>query len=687
MRNWLSGHLSVLILIPVVLLILVGVIGIYSANSSLSDASYTVRASELLNKTSSLVHEMQKERGMSAGFIASNGANFGSAIPAQRLAVDTRIKELSDYLEDNTYDSETQQNLDNLQQRLRQLTSIRQRVSNQTIAIGDMLSYYTENNRIMLELPTILSDQIDSRISSQQFETLYNLASIKENAGIERAVLNSVFGGNQLTDELNQRFITLVTRQETYFHNAELLANDEFKVSLQQFKNSTEEARVIDFRQAARIPSRVEATDAEDWFAASTARIDLLKTDENLLLQQIIDTANDSYSSDQLIIIIELLVVALTIYLTYVILHTLARRNEQTTEIDRVTTLIVRERDLTSTATISDPGDLGNIAKDINDTMQKLRDDFNAFKSAATEVVDASQNTSVIVEETSRNLFSMRENISNLMQAFNSLNTDIISDIAKISEAEDMSSQVAEGAKEGAKSVSSAVSQINDMAKEVDSVGAVIKLLNERVNDILGMVDVIRSVAEQTNLLALNAAIEAARAGEQGRGFAVVADEVRSLASRTQESTEEIARVVDELMNSAQNAITAIDVGSEKANDAVASVNNIDDVLSKVVSNISELDNLTSDIASSAQKQIQQITQLSANVLQIDHMADENAKGGEEVAAATVQVFNLSAEMMTKIESYKTANDTNASPSATTTTRQASATKADIEDDDSIELF
>lgn len=288
----------------------------------------------------------------------------------------------------------------------------------------------------------------------------------------------------------------------------------------------------------------------------------------------------------------------------------------------------------------------------------------------------------------------MREHINHLMETFNSLNTHIMSDIAKIGDAEDMASQVAAGAKEGASSVTSAAAQINDMASEVDSVGEAMKHLNERVNDILGMVDVIRSVAEQTNLLALNAAIEAARAGEQGRGFAVVADEVRSLAQRTQESTEEIARVVDDLMSSSQNAINAIEVGNDKAQEAVKSVDSINGILNQVAMNITDLDGLTSEISDSAKQQMQQITLLSAKVLDIDNMADENAKGGESIATAAVQLFNLSSDMMTKIQSYKTSGEvveTNRVTAPTSLKEAGSSPQptksSNTDDDDNIEFF
>ena len=122
MKTWLSGHLSTLVLIPVVLLIVVGIIDTYRAFVTMNDASYTIKLDNLMNNTSALVHEMQKERGMSAGFISSNGTNFSSTLPGQRQAVDRQVSTLNEFLAENSFDDETQGEIDSLVQRLRQLS-------------------------------------------------------------------------------------------------------------------------------------------------------------------------------------------------------------------------------------------------------------------------------------------------------------------------------------------------------------------------------------------------------------------------------------------------------------------------------------------------------------------------------------------------------------------------------------
>ena len=139
MRTWLSGYLSTLVMIPVVLLILVGTIDTIRSYNAFTEASYTQDLGALLYKTSAVVHEMQKERGMSAGFISSKGANFASALPRQRQLLSSKINDLTNFLSENSFDNETQTELDTLLTRLKQLDTIRSQVSNQTIAILSLI--------------------------------------------------------------------------------------------------------------------------------------------------------------------------------------------------------------------------------------------------------------------------------------------------------------------------------------------------------------------------------------------------------------------------------------------------------------------------------------------------------------------------------------------------------------------
>jgi methyl-accepting chemotaxis protein len=206
----------------------------------------------------------------------------------------------------------------------------------------------------------------------------------------------------------------------------------------------------------------------------------------------------------------------------------------------------------------------------------------------------------------------------------------------------------------GEKLVLNAVAGIEETANEVKGVGQTIERLNEKVGDILNIVDVIGAVADQTNLLALNAAIEAARAGEQGRGFAVVADEVRALAKRTQDNTQEISKVVEGLTTSSNEAFTAIAKGVAKADAAVTYSKEIQIALKDVSDKMTELRSFSDAVEQSAHQQSFSLKQITEGVRSIDLFGAENAVGAEQVSAASQQLSATSSSMLAKIQKYTT---------------------------------
>jgi methyl-accepting chemotaxis protein len=653
MKRWLSRYLSLLTLVPVAVLFIFISADIYRAYHALDQANETIADVRLVTATNKLVHELQKERGMSAGFIGSKGSKFASELKDQRAITDSEVNNLQLFMVDTHYHQQTNNTIQQLFSNLGQLQSIRQQVDSLNIALPKTLHYYTSNNLLILDLNGHLASELEETTSAQRFLTLYNIAYAKEQAGIERAVLNNVFASGAFTPALFTQYIELVTKQETYIKSTYAVATSDYKKELDQFVQSNESREVRRYRDIAANTENEFNVEPNDWFSAATARIDKLKATEQTLLTETTLYAQDKVGSRLFVIIAESLVLILMLAVAYAVFSTIKLRASQSFEINRFMKKVDSEKDLTDSVKIITEDELGKIATLINITFTNIRTDFINFQENAQQMGEATEQAASATAQSKANLTQLQSDISSIASATEEMSVSIKSVMENMLVASDSAERAAKETVNGEEAVKTSMQGISQTAREVAQVGETITELNSRVNDILGMVDVIKSVADQTNLLALNAAIEAARAGEQGRGFAVVADEVRNLAKRTQQSTQEISNVVDVLKISSQKAFASIESGNHQAREAVTNAQQISAVLAKIVESIKSVDDVTGVIATSTKEQSSVIQSINSNVASIDNQARENVVGAEQLSASSLQLSRIAHDMEQRIQVYK----------------------------------
>ena len=321
--------------------------------------------------------------------------------------------------------------------------------------------------------------------------------------------------------------------------------------------------------------------------------------------------------------------------------------------VQRMDDIAQGEGDLTAKVEISGHDEVTRVAKSFNEFTEKMRSSFIRVFEAVDRVNQVSQG----LIETNRNVATrvdiQEQSIDAVATAVEEL-SHTSRDVAETTESASNSAKESDRhANQGQTVVTQAVDAINALASEISGNAEVIENLKGQSESISAIVDVIQGIAEQTNLLALNAAIEAARAGEQGRGFAVVADEVRMLASRTHESTEEIVSMIKSIQDSAQTAATEMSSSVESARTCVAQVETAGQALHSIVQGIDEITGLNAQIASASEEQRVTTETVSRDIITIRDNAEETSASSKEADQMCHSLGNEVEQVKTVLAQFK----------------------------------
>ena len=224
-----------------------------------------------------------------------------------------------------------------------------------------------------------------------------------------------------------------------------------------------------------------------------------------------------------------------------------------------------------------------------------------------------------------------------------------------ISQAASAATQANTEASAGRSVVNEVIAGITGVSRQIEITSNTIKALGQNSEAITTVIDVIKGIAEQTNLLALNAAIEAARAGEQGRGFAVVADEVRTLANRTQQSTEEINQMISALNTGARESVASMVLSCDSAADAVAKASNAGVSLERIASAVGQINQMNTQIANAASEQCSVSEDINRRIVRINVMAEDTAKGARQSEALNQKQVTTLDALVANVKKFKTA--------------------------------
>ncbi len=297
--------------------------------------------------------------------------------------------------------------------------------------------------------------------------------------------------------------------------------------------------------------------------------------------------------------------------------------------------------DLTVRLNSKNKDEIGDLVNWFNQFMVKLQGVVKDIVDSTLPLSQLAQNLNKLTEDTNQTIFVQQRSASQAKEAVDDMTNSVSAVASSAAEAATAAGDASTAANDGQDVVNNTVMSIQELATNVEETAEVISKLEADSNQVGVVLDVIKGIAEQTNLLALNAAIEAARAGEQGRGFAVVADEVRTLASRTQQSTEQIQSTIEQLQDAARSAVSAMAKGTERATTSVETANTAGASLTVITDTISRITNMNDQIALSTGDQQAVAQTISSNVDEIHQKTEEIATSSKEIGSASGELAQL----------------------------------------------
>jgi methyl-accepting chemotaxis protein len=361
------------------------------------------------------------------------------------------------------------------------------------------------------------------------------------------------------------------------------------------------------------------------------------------------DSQSDYASARNMIIIVLVLVAALTVLLAVLLTRSIVRPLNVAVKVAED----VANSDLSKTVLVDGNDEVTRLQQALSTMQGNLRSTVQQISGSATQLASAAEELNAVTEEGSRGLQQQNNEIDMAATAVNEMTAAVEEVATNAVTTSEASQQSTAAAQQGQQRVSETVNAITQMNQDVAATSEQVRQLAGQTRDIGKVLEVIRAIAEQTNLLALNAAIEAARAGEAGRGFAVVADEVRALAHRTQQSTQEIETMVSGIQQGSSQAVNSMENSSNRAQSTLDVARSAGDALEEITRSIGEISQRNLVIASAAEEQAQVAREVDRNLVNIRDLSMQTSAGAHQTTAASQELSRLAVGLSQMVNRFK----------------------------------
>ncbi len=642
--------------------------------------------SDLTVITSSLVDEIQKERGLSAGFLGSKGHTFAKELKNQRKVVDAHIVELENFTREfdtNRYGPEFNSLIKGALTNFQIMKTRRNAVDSLKVSVDEMLNYYGYIIDPLLYIEVYVTRLSSDSETTKMLIAYTNFAIAKEKAEIERAILNNTFAQDRFSTGMYHRFNSLVHEQDTYISVTLSLVTQEQK---DFYRNKVRGQYVMEINRM-RAVARDHSTrggfgiDPVYWWNMATGRLYLLKQMEDRLSKDLKEYATRRQAEARAIFIFYLILHLAGFTVTFLISILVIKTITQPIYITVDQIRGVTRGDLTLRVPTLSEDEMGLLSRSMNDFLDKLlkiitniHDSAEEISRTSTQVSwsashfsETSQSQATSAHESSEAVSGLSATIGNVADAVNlqsknvtEMNRHLEPLVASVTMIKMSLLQLANLAKDAAKKAHSGEDTVTAATTAMDD----IRTSSGKISEIIHL---ITEISDRTNLLALNAAIEAARAGEAGRGFTVVAEEITKLAERTVISITDIKKLIEMTDDSVQRGYEQFQSAARTLNEIIDAVNGIDQSVEKfksiimdqtknVVSIANGVDNITKlarEIDNVTEDQKKTMEEIARAVMEISDQTDQISAGAQKLVEPALKMEGIADAMRTLVEQFK----------------------------------